>query len=400
MIDKAKINLIAGNGGDGKVSFLSVKYNPKGGPDGGDGGNGGSIYLKASTSKNSLSHLKGKDTFKADKGEAGGIRKMSGRNADPLYISVPVGTEIYEKNSKTEELDLLGDLTEEDGTLLVVKGGKGGIGNVKFKSSRNQAPKIATRGKSGEHKQFILKLKLLADVGLIGYPSVGKTTLINTITNSNYKTAAYEFTTLQPGLGVLKFDKDKSLVIADLPGLIDGASSGKGLGDQFLSHVERCFILVHLLDPTRYTDAFYSDQEVDKDVVIAKLVKDYSNIRTELDTWSKDLLDKEEIVVINKVDLPKVNDFFVDNKKEIEEKIGKKIEGISSFTGKDVDILRKNIVDKYKLLESVKEKLMKKKKDSVLEITMENIPNRRVYYKEAEDYIVKDFDDRHKNKNK
>lgn len=280
------IKLTAGKGGDGLVSFLHEKYRAKGGPDGGNGGDGGSIYIVTDLSVNTLYDYKTKTRVKAENGENGKRRKKVGAGGEDLYIKVPVGTVVYDE----ETGEKIFDLTGERQAVLVARGGEGGYGNAHFVSSVRQAPQVAELGEKGEEKIVRLELKLIADVGLVGLPNVGKSTLLSVVSAAKPKIADYPFTTLVPNLGVVSGDKfgieGFSFVIADIPGLIEGASQGKGLGDEFLRHVERTKALVHIVDSTSND-----------------FVKDFSDINKELEAFNKDLIQKPQIVVLSKADL-------------------------------------------------------------------------------------------------
>lgn len=283
LTDEAMITIKAGNGGDGSASFLREKYRPKGGPDGGDGGKGGDVYFKVDHSTHALSNFASQKYFKAENGEHGRNKKQTGKSADDLYLKVPPGTLVKENTM------VLADLTQLDQVYKAARGGKGGLGNVHFKSSTNQTPKQTTKGGRGEEKNITLELKLLADVGLVGLPNAGKSTLLSVVSNARPKIADYPFTTLEPNLGVVNF-QDKSFVVADIPGLIEGASKGRGLGIKFLKHLERTRVLIHILD-----------------INSPDLYKDYTSIRKELEVWNKELTQEKELVVLNKIDtlLPK-----------------------------------------------------------------------------------------------
>ncbi len=280
-IDEAKIYLKAGDGGDGAVSFRREKYIDNGGPDGGDGGRGGSIIFQSNSHLNTLVNFRYKQQFKADNGENGKGANRSGKSRAPVILSVPVGTQIFSENMDF----LLYDFTTNQQSFEILKGGKGGLGNSHFKSSINQAPRRRTEGEIGEELWVHLRLKLLSDVGLIGLPNAGKSTFLSATTAAKPKIADYPFTTLVPNLGVVYLDNEE-FVIADIPGLIEGASTGHGLGDKFLKHIERCNVLIHLLDAT-------SDNIKDN----------YLTIRNELASYSKLLEKKTEIVCLNKTDV-------------------------------------------------------------------------------------------------
>ncbi len=277
-VDSAKVSVEAGRGGDGRVSFRHEKYVDKGGPDGGDGGRGGDVIFQADTRVNTLVDFRIKKILSAENGQPGGERKKHGRNGKNITISVPVGTQIYDGDI------LLADLVVNEQPAVVARGGDGGFGNAHFKSSTRQAPRIAELGEKGDELELRLELKLLADVGLVGFPNAGKSTFLSVVTSAKPAIADYAFTTLEPNLGVADID-DTSLLIADIPGLIEGASEGKGLGDAFLRHIERTAVILHLVDA-------YND-----DPAAA-----YKTIRTELDAYSHDLAKLPEVVVLSKTD--------------------------------------------------------------------------------------------------
>ena len=282
-VDETKLRIASGKGGDGAVCFRHEKYLEKGGPSGGDGGNGGSIIFVADKNSNTLISLRYKRLIKAQDGENGKIKNMSGKKGEDVYITVPLGTMIY--NDDTNEL--IADLTVDGEPRIILPGGKGGLGNQHFATARNQAPSFAQPGELGKEMFIRLELKVLADVGLVGYPSVGKSTLISVISEAKPKIAAYHFTTLQPNLGMVEVADGRSFVCADLPGLIEGASQGLGLGFEFLRHVERTRVILHILDGSK----------IDGD-----LFTDYETIRHELESYDPEILKKGEIIVINKAD--------------------------------------------------------------------------------------------------
>jgi len=288
--DEAKIYVKAGNGGDGSASFRHEKYVPKGGPDGGDGGNGGSVIISADSHTSDLSYFNRIRKFSAENGQNGMGKKMHGKNGDDLKLNVPLGTQIFEDDK------LVADLAGDAGSYVAVSGGQGGWGNVHFATSIKQAPKWSKKGLFGESKRLNLELKMIADVGLIGLPNAGKSTLLSVISNARPKVADYPFTTLTPNLGVIK-GIDRNVIVADIPGLIEGASAGRGLGDRFLKHIERTNLLVHVIDSM-------SDD----------VIRDYKTIRKELEEFSKNLSSKNEIVVLNKTD--------VESSENIKSKIG------------------------------------------------------------------------------
>jgi GTP-binding protein len=285
-VDEATIKVQAGDGGRGMVSFRREKFIPFGGPDGGDGGEGGSIYVVANQSLNTLADFRYRRGFKAKNGEPGGSADCSGRGGEDLEIVVPVGTVIYD----TETEEALGDLAEDGKRLLVARGGKGGLGNQHFKSSTNRAPRRATPGYPGEKRELRLELKLLADVGLLGLPNAGKSTLISAVSAARPRIADYPFTTLHPNLGVVYVGEHKSFVMADIPGVIEGAAEGAGLGIRFLKHLQRTRLLLHLVDISP------PDPQADP-------VKDARVIAAELKRFSPELAARERWLVLNKLDL-------------------------------------------------------------------------------------------------
>ena len=285
-VDEATIKVQAGNGGRGMVSFRREKFIPFGGPDGGDGGEGGSIWLVADAGLNTLADFRYRRAFKAENGEPGGSADCSGKGGGDLEVVVPVGTVIYDVD--TEET--LGDLTHGGDRVLVARGGKGGLGNQHFKSSTNRTPRRATPGYPGEKRELRLELKLIADVGLLGLPNAGKSTLISVVSAARPRIADYPFTTLHPNLGVVYVGEHKSFVMADIPGLIEGAAEGAGLGIRFLKHLQRTRLLLHLVDIAP------PDPEADP-------VKDARAIAAELKKFSPELAGRERWLVLNKLDL-------------------------------------------------------------------------------------------------
>jgi len=280
-LDQVKIFVKAGDGGSGSASMRREKFVEFGGPDGGDGGKGASIILKAERNLNTLIDYRYTQHFKAEKGQNGMSKNKTGRNGKNLYLKVPIGTQILEEDNKT----LLFDFKNEKDEFVVANGGKGGLGNTNFKSSTNRAPRKFTKGTSGEEYWLWLQLKTIADIGIVGLPNAGKSSLLAAITNANPKIANYKFTTLNPNLGVASYD-NKEITLADIPGLIEGAHTGTGLGIKFLKHIERCNALLHMIDVTE-----------------KNLENSYNQIRKELGNYSKELLNKKEIIVLNKVDL-------------------------------------------------------------------------------------------------
>ena len=280
-LDQVKIYIKAGNGGDGSPSFRREKFIEFGGPDGGDGGNGGSIILRAERNLNTLIDYRYQQHHKAKRGDNGAGQNRTGKGGENLILKVPLGTQVFEEDNKT----LLYDFVRVGEEFVVAKGGKGGLGNTRFKSSTNRAPRKFTKGGLGEEYTIWLQLKTIADVGIIGLPNAGKSSLLAAMTNASPKIANYQFTTLNPNLGVAVYD-DKEITVADIPGLIEGAHKGTGLGIQFLKHVERCKSLLHMIDITN-----------------EDIKKSYNQVKNELKKYSKKLSKKKELVVLNKIDL-------------------------------------------------------------------------------------------------
>lgn len=319
-VDYVKIYAKAGKGGDGAISFRREKYVAAGGPDGGDGGRGGNVYFKVDKDVNTLINFRYKKKFKATPGENGQGARKYGKSGKDLYISVPIGTVV--KDAETNEV--LADLSEPEETALLLKGGKGGLGNSHFATSTRQAPRFAQDGEPGEEREFILELKLLADVGLLGFPNVGKSTFLSVVTSATPKIANYHFTTIEPNLGVVKSKYGDSFVIADIPGLIEGASDGTGLGIQFLRHIERTRLLLHFIDVS---------MSEGRDPV-----GDYNTINNELKEYSKKLAKRTQIIVATKADIM-VDETGFNALKELAEKNNQKIFKISSATGEGIDEL-------------------------------------------------------------
>ena len=280
-LDQVKIYIKAGNGGHGSPSFRREKFIEFGGPDGGDGGKGGSVILRSERNLNTLIDYRFQQHHKAERGENGSGQNRTGRGGEDLFLKVPVGTQVFEEDNKT----LIYDFKKEGEEFVVANGGKGGLGNTRFKSSTNRAPKKFTKGVFGEEYVIWLQLKTIADVGIVGLPNAGKSSLLGAITNATPKIANYKFTTLNPNLGVATYD-DKEITLADIPGLVEGAHEGVGLGIQFLKHIERCKTLMHLIDITN-----------------EDLENTYQQVKNELGSYNKELLNKKEIIVLNKTDL-------------------------------------------------------------------------------------------------
>ena len=324
-IDEVLIKVFAGDGGNGIASFRREKFEPMGGPSGGDGGRGGSVFFQADENLNTLIDFRFKKEHRAQRGENGRSSDQYGAAGEDLVLKVPVGTVI--KDSFSE--NVFGDLTQHGQKILVANGGKGGLGNIHFKSSINRAPRQFTHGEPGEEFELFLELKLIADIGLVGLPNAGKSSFIRKVSAATPKVADYPFTTLQPNLGVVKFDFDKSFVIADVPGLIEGASDGVGLGDKFLKHLTRTRLLLHLIDGLSNISG--SDPIDDAQTIIGELKK-----------YEETLFNKPRWIVLNKIDLNYDADAL---KKQIKDKIGwnDKIFVISSLTGQGCKELIKEI---------------------------------------------------------
>lgn len=315
-IDYAKIQVKAGDGGRGCVSFRREKYVPRGGPNGGDGGRGGHVIIRASSKLNTLLDQKYKREYKADRGQHGMGKKMHGKNAEDLIISVPVGTVVRDADSK----EIITDLDADGSYYIAVRGGRGGLGNAHFATPVRKAPRFAQPGESGEERWLILELKLLADVGLIGLPNAGKSTLISVISSARPKIADYPFTTLVPNLGVVKLEDFRSFVVADIPGLIEGAHKGAGLGFQFLRHVERTSNLLHLIDISIMSTG--------------DPVESYKKINMELKLYSPSLINKQQAVVATKLDI--ADKKRLDRLRRYCKTNGIDFFGISAVTGKGI----------------------------------------------------------------
>lgn len=358
-VDQTKIDVQAGKGGDGAVAFRHEKYVPLGGPAGGDGGRGGSIILVADSGLRTLMDFRFRRKFKADNGENGRIKSQYGKGAKDVYLKVPMGTTVYDFNTG----ELLGDLVENGQELVVAKGGRGGRGNIHFATSTRTAPEIAENGEPGEFRTLRLELKVLADVGLVGFPSVGKSTLLSVVTKAKPKIAAYHFTTLTPNLGMVVLPDGRDFSMADLPGLIEGAADGVGLGIQFLRHVERTKVILHMvsMDPNNGRDAY----------------EDYKTIKKELGNYTSDLTTKKELIVATQMDIPGSEEKLAEFKKKLGDQ---KVYPISSVTHKGVNELMSaaaDIVDEVAKKEAqepgkaeVQEKeFVYKKPDSSFEVT-------------------------------
>jgi len=320
-LDQAKIYIKAGNGGSGSASFRREKFVEYGGPDGGDGGNGGSIVFEAERNLNTLIDFRYSQHFKASSGQDGSKRNKTGANGKDLIVKIPVGTQVYEEDNNT----LIYDFLKNKERFLLASGGKGGLGNVRFKSSTNRSPRKKTKGKIGEEFWIWLQLKVIADIGIIGLPNAGKSSLLASLTKAKPKIANYPFTTLNPNLGVTYYN-NKELTLADIPGLVEGAHKGVGLGDKFLRHVERCKILLHLIDISENN-----------------ILDNYLKIRKEILKYSDNLVKKKEIIFFNKSDLLEEKEI---NKKisEFKRKINSKYEVISVYSNKDIKKIKKLLI--------------------------------------------------------
>jgi len=385
MIDTVNNKIKSGKRGDGRVSFLREKYKPKGGPDGGDGGRGGDVILVADENYHTLRDFRSKPNLEAQKGEAGKMNNMFGKAGEDLIIKIPVGTLVYEL--RNEEEVLVGDFVRHDQSMVVAKGGVGGKGNFRFRSSMNQTPTQFTYGGPAVIKELKLEIKLVADVGIIGLPNAGKSTLINQLTKAAAKIGNYPFTTLEPNLGVAIVN-NRRIVFADIPGLIEGASEGKGLGDEFLRHVERNKVLLHLIDPT--FDAVNNgliDFSLDENI-LNNVVINYEIIRNELKNFKSKYVDlsfKKEIVVINKLDITEVRE----NQEKIKDKfsqMGIDAYFISAFTGEGVlEVLKK--LDE--MVEKTEEIVFERKKPVKI-VHIEDLKNRRFVYNISDTDEVKE----------
>lgn len=326
-VDEAQIEVLAGRGGDGVVSFRQEKYINRGGPDGGDGGKGGDVIFEATHNANTLHDFRHKRRIKADSGRPGGKKNMTGANGDDVLIQVPVGTII----TAADTGEILGDLTQSGQRVIVARGGDGGRGNARFKSSTNRAPRKSTPGYPGEERILNLELKLIADIGLVGFPSVGKSTIISAISSARPKIGAYPFTTLVPNLGVIDWKNGEAFVVADIPGLIEGAHEGQGLGTQFLKHVERTNLIVHVLEVTPQMEGHEDGRDP---------IRDFEVILDELQKFNPALVESPQMVVLNKIDLPFAKTRLEELRNHFEEVVGLPFLGVSAATGEGLDELK------------------------------------------------------------
>lgn len=354
--DYVKIYASAGKGGDGAISFRREKYVANGGPDGGDGGKGGDVYFRVDPDSNTLIDFRFKKKFNALNGENGSGAKKSGKSADKLFIDVPIGTIVKDANTN----EILADLNENGQEILILKGGRGGLGNSHFATSTRQAPRFKIDGEPGEEKELILELKVLADVGLLGFPNVGKSTFLSVVTSANPKIANYEFTTLNPNLGVVKTKNGNSFVISDIPGIIEGASEGQGLGIQFLRHIERTRLLLHLIDVSGL-----NGREPEKD---------YEIINNEIKAYSEKLANRPQIVVASKCDLAQDNK-SIEKLENIAKKHNQKFFKLSSVTRQGVD----------EIINYIEEILPKLPKTNLIDI---DVNSDKIYKLEEDDQIT------------
>ena len=330
-VDEVVIKVLAGNGGDGCTSFRREKYVPNGGPNGGNGGKGSSIIFKVDEGLRTLLDLKFQKEIKGKKGANGEGSNKNGKNAEDIVIKVPLGTTVFDNDTNL----VLADLTRKDDSVIVAKGGRGGRGNVAFKTHSNTAPNFSENGEPGEERNLRVELKSLADVGFVGLPSVGKSTLLSKISAAKPKIGAYHFTTINPNLGVVKTIDGRSFVAADLPGLIEGAADGLGLGDKFLKHIERTKIIAHIIDMSGIEGRNPYD--------------DYVTIREELKKYSDKLANKEEIIVANKMDMPSSKESL----EEFKKKVDKEVFEISAINNEGIDKLLVALMDKIEKMDDV-----------------------------------------------
>ena len=328
-LDEAAISARSGDGGRGCISFRREKYIPKGGPDGGDGGNGGNVIVRATKRLQVLTDFSSRKYFKAQNGQPGKGKNQTGKDGKDVIIEVPLGTIIYERDTG----EMLADLIHDNQEILVLPGGKGGKGNQHFATPTNRAPRIARPGLAGQKKRLRLSLKYLADVGLVGLPNSGKSTLLSRLTMARPRIDSYPFTTLVPNLGVIAFDDERTLTMADIPGLIEGASQGRGLGHRFLKHIERTKILLHLIDITYMPS---------KDVL-----EDYYSLRGELERYDPLLVQKDQVVIINKMDLYSSGKRDIGSIKEALADLGLEALPISALTGEGLEDLKDMLARKF-----------------------------------------------------
>ena len=321
-LDQAKIYVKAGDGGSGSASFRREKFIEFGGPDGGDGGYGGSIIFATDRNLNTLIDFRYQQHFKAERGQSGKGKKKTGKSGKDLILKVPIGTQIFEEDNNT----LIEDLLKSEQKIIIANGGRGGLGNVRFKSSTNRAPRKKTNGNKGESFWIWLQLKVIADIGIVGMPNSGKSSLLALLTSARPKIANYPFTTINPNLGVASYN-NKEITLADIPGLIEGAHEGIGLGDKFLRHIERCKNILHLIDITN-----------------ENVLESYYNVRKELSKYSNKLIKKKEIIVLNKIDM--ISDEEINKKIKIfSKKTKKKIYIISALKNKGLETIKRILIN-------------------------------------------------------
>ena len=337
-VDEATIRVVAGKGGNGCLSFLREKYRPKGGPDGGDGGHGGSIFLVADSGLNTLADFRYTRVYKAQNGEPGAGRECSGKNGEDLHVRVPLGTVVHDADTQ----ELIGDVTKHGQTLIVAAGGERGIGNARFKSSVNQTPRRTIPGKPGDERMLKLELRVLADVGLLGLPNAGKSTFLSAVSHATPKIADYPFTTLHPNLGVVDIGDSNSFVIADIPGLIEGAAEGAGLGVKFLNHLKRTRVLLHLVDCAPM------DGKEPVDAI--------RELEAEMQSFDPELLNKPRWLVLNKVDVLD-DELVADLSSELQQQLSwpEKVFAISAVTGEGCSALTNAVFQKLLLMDEEQE---------------------------------------------
>ncbi len=328
-VDEAVISVRSGDGGRGCVSFRREKYIPKGGPDGGDGGNGGDVIIRATKRLHTLTDYSLRKHFKAQNGRPGRGKDQTGKDGKDIILEVPLGTIIYDQESG----ELLADLIQEDQEIFVIPGGKGGKGNQHFATPTNRAPRIAQPGLPGQKRTIRLSLKYLADIGLIGLPNAGKSTLLSRLTNARPRIDSYPFTTLVPNLGVLVLDDERALTMADIPGLIDGASEGRGLGHRFLRHIERTRLLIHLIDITY--------------VPVHDLLEDFFSLRNEMEKFDPSLMQKDQVVLINKMDICSPEHRKIESIISALDEMGVEAVPISALTGEGLDEVKQVLARKF-----------------------------------------------------
>ena len=328
-VDEAVISVQSGDGGRGCVSFRREKYIPKGGPDGGDGGNGGDVIIRGTKRLHTLTDYSLRKHFKAQNGRPGRGKDQTGKDGKDIILEVPLGTIIYDQESG----ELLADLIQEDQEIFVIPGGKGGKGNQHFATPTNRAPRIAQPGLPGQKRTIRLSLKYLADIGLIGLPNAGKSTLLSRLTNARPRIDSYPFTTLVPNLGVLVLDDERALTMADIPGLIDGASEGRGLGHRFLRHIERTRLLLHLIDITY--------------VPVRDLLEDFFSLRNEMEKFDPSLVQKDQMVLINKIDIRSAEHRKIESIISALDEMGVDAVPISALTGEGLDEVKQVLARKF-----------------------------------------------------